>query len=200
MIRSKEVDPGSLFGLAARLLNQHQSYLLKDESLSCQLSVILILSQVHVARWNLLQGTEGAGKKQLNIYQQSWSSGKVPDDWTLANVTPIFKKGRKEDLGNDRPVSLTSVPEKVMEQIILGETTQHMRGIQGIGPSQHGFIKGRSCLTDLISLYDWVTRLVDKRKAVDVVYLVFSKAFDTVSHSTLLEKLAACGLDRYTLL
>lgn len=62
MICSKEVDPGSLFGLAARLLNQHQSYLLKDEGLSCQLSVILILSQVHVARWNLLQGTEGAGK------------------------------------------------------------------------------------------------------------------------------------------
>lgn len=110
-----------MFGLAARLLNQHQSYLLKDEGLSCQLSVILILSQVHVARWNLLQGTQGAGKKQLNIYQQSWSSGKVPDDWTLVNVTPIFKKGRKEDLGNDRPVSLTSVSEKVMEQITLAK-------------------------------------------------------------------------------
>ncbi|KFW82306.1 hypothetical protein N305_03469, partial [Manacus vitellinus] len=53
------------------------------------------------------------------IYQQSWLTGEVPDDWKLANVMPIHKKGWKEDRGNYRPVSLTSVPCKVMEQIIL---------------------------------------------------------------------------------
>ncbi|KAK4830060.1 hypothetical protein QYF61_008398 [Mycteria americana] len=133
------------------------------------------------------------------IYQQSWLTGEVPADWRLANVTPIFKKGRKEDPGNYRPVSLTSVLGKLMEQIILSAITRHVEDNQGIKPSQHGFRKVRFCLTNLISFYDKVTRLVDKGKAVDVVYMDFSKAFDTVSHNILLEKLAAHGLDGCTL-
>ncbi|KAK4807185.1 hypothetical protein QYF61_024305 [Mycteria americana] len=131
--------------------------------------------------------------------QQSWLTWEVPVDWRLANVTSIFKKGRKEDPGNYRPLSLTSVPGKVMEQIILSAITRHVQDTQVIRPSQHGFVKGRSCLTNLISFYDKVTRLVDEGKAVDVVYLDFSKAFGTVSCSVLLEKLAAHGLDGCTL-
>ena len=75
-----------------------------------------------------------------------------------------------------------------------------MRGIQAIRPSQHRFMKGRLCLTNLISFYNWVTRLIDEGKAVDVVYLDFSKASDILSHSILLGKLTARGLDRHTLL
>jgi len=117
----------------------------------------------------------------------------------MANVTPIFKNGWKEDPGNYRPVSLTSVPGKPVEQIILSAITWHTQNNQVMTPSQHGFMKGRSCLNNLISFYDMVTCLVDERKAVDVIYLDFGKAFDTASHSTLLEKLAAHGLDGCTL-
>ena len=128
------------------------------------------------------------------IYQQSWLTGEVPDGWRLANVTPIYMKGQKEDAGSYRPVSQTSVPGKIMERLILSVLNRRVQANQGIRPSQHGFRKGRSCLTNLI-FYDQVTRLVDEGKAVDVIYLDFSEASDTVSHSILLEKLAAHGLD-----
>ncbi|KFP36265.1 hypothetical protein N324_11210, partial [Chlamydotis macqueenii] len=66
------------------------------------------------------------------IYQRSLLTGEVPEDGRIANVTPIYKKGCKEDPGNYRPVSLTSVTRKVMEQIVLREIMRHVRDGRGI--------------------------------------------------------------------
>ena len=96
-----------------------------------------------------------------------------------------YKKGQ-EDLGNYRPVSLTLVPGKVVEQIILSDMKQDVQDNQVTRPSQHGFMTGRSWLTNLISFYDKVTHLVYEGKGVDVVHLDFSKDFDIISHSILL--------------
>ena len=133
------------------------------------------------------------------ILWQPWLTGDVPVDWKQANVMPIFKKGWKDDPGSYRPISLTSVPGKVMKWIISGTIMDQLKVNQGIRPSQHGFTNDRSCLKNMILFNDKVTRLVHEGKAVNVVYLDFSKAFDTVPCNILVEKLAAHGLDGCTL-
>lgn len=65
------------------------------------------------------------------------------------------------------------------------------------GSSQHRFMKGKSCLTNLTALYRKITGLLDERRAVCIVYINFSKAFDTVSCSNLIDKLLKCGLDKW---
>ena len=72
--------------------------------------------------------------------------GKVPEDWRIASVTPLFKKGKKEDPGNYRPISLTSVPGKVMEQLILYAISRQLEEKKFIRSSQHGLMKRRSYL------------------------------------------------------
>jgi len=80
-------------------------------------------------------------------------------NWKLLflHVTPVFRKGKKENPGTYRPMSLTSIPGKVMEQLMLEVTIKQLEEKKVIRSSQHVFMTGRSCLTNSIALYNGMT-------------------------------------------
>ncbi len=120
--------------------------------------------------------------------------GKVPDKWREATVIPIFKKGSKGEAGNYRPVSLTSILCKIMETIVKENLMRHLEDNNLIKDTQHGFLKGKSCATNLIEFMERLTKIVDKGSKADIFYLDFAKAFDKVPHMRLLAKLEAKGV------
>ena len=90
------------------------------------------------------------------IFNKSMSTGLIPNEWKRANVTPIFKKGDKGLSENYRPVSLTSVPCKMLESIIKAQITDYITEKNLIRNTQHGFVQGRSCLTNLLEFMEYV--------------------------------------------
>ena len=95
------------------------------------------------------------------IFSKSMEEGVVPADWRTANVTPIFKKGARTKPENYRPVSLTSIPCKLIESIVKDSLMAHLEENMLMNPSQHGFMPGKSCATNLLEFFEVVTRTVE---------------------------------------
>ena len=123
------------------------------------------------------------------IHSQSLEHATLPQEWLLANITLVFKKGNRSALANYRPFSLTSVLCKVMEHIIFHHIMSYFTSQSLLIPLQHGFRPNHSCQTQPIDFIDEIQRSTNARQQIDLVFTDFSKAFDTVPHRRLLNKL-----------
>jgi hypothetical protein len=120
------------------------------------------------------------------IFNKSLWSRDIPDEWRTAAVTPIFKKRTKGNPGNYKPVSLTSMHCEILEPLIKDGLMSHLFGNYLIKESQHGFMPGKLCTSNLVEFIERVTKLVDKGTAVDIFYLDFAKVLDKVPRRRLI--------------
>jgi len=126
------------------------------------------------------------------VFTMSFDSGSLSPIWKCATVT-VFKGGISSDTNNYRPISLTCICCKIMESIMKDEVLKHLLTNKLISTQQHGFLSKRSTVTNLLeSLNDWTLAIKDFH-SVDVAYIDYRKAFDSVCHSKLLTKLRGYG-------
>ena len=121
------------------------------------------------------------------LYDSCYSSGCIPADWKLANVVPVHKKGSKAEVTNYRPISLTSIIMKIFERIIRDDLISRCNHL--IDSRQHGFMLEKSCTTQLVTFCDSLALSLNENVRTDVIYFDFQKAFDSVSHDIILNKL-----------
>ena len=167
---------------------------------------VMIANKIKKMKDNKSPGVDGIPPKLLKeiveqistplakLFNLSLEEGIVPSEWKEANITPLFKKGSRNKPENYRPVSLTSVICKLLETLIRDHMVEFLVKHNLINTSQHGFLKARSCLTNLLCFFEEINKWVDDGSPVDVVYLDFQKAFDKVPHQRLILKLKAHGI------
>ena len=126
-------------------------------------------------------------KPLTTMFNISFVSGCIPEDWKLASVVPVHKKGEKGSVENYRPISLTSLIMKVFERCIKKELFNVCES--ALDQRQHGFINHKSCTTQMVPFIHDLSLTLNNRYKTDIIYFDFAKAFDSVSHDLILQKL-----------
>lgn len=133
------------------------------------------------------------------IMQVSLDTGKVPKAWKRATVVPIYKnKGRRSDPLNYRPISLTCILSKLAEHVIASNIRRHLDNNHLLSDCQHGFRKGRSCDSQLLTTTTDFVNSFDQKTQTDVIILDFAKAFDVVPFAKLISKMESLAINKST--
>ena len=129
------------------------------------------------------------------LYEKCLLDRRLPSDWKTTIVMSIHKGGASDIVSNYRPISLTSMPLKIMERLIRDHIASHLASQGALTAQQHGFVAKKSCFTNLICFPDEITRRLDNHEQVEVCYLELHKAFDSVNHRLLLLKMRNYNLE-----
>ncbi|MBM6549293.1 reverse transcriptase domain-containing protein [Streptococcus dysgalactiae] len=117
-----------------------------------------------------------------------------PSQWKTSIIIPHYKAGPFYDCANYRPINHTPVVSRLMERIVKEQITSFLLNHNLILSKQHGFIKSRSCTTCQLDFLNHTTGMADDGKALIIIYLDMTKAFDRVSHTRLLSKVKTFGI------
>jgi len=128
------------------------------------------------------------------ICNLSLFSSVFPSDWKCAKVTPIHKDGSKSDVSNYRPISVLCVISKILERAVHDQLYKYLTTNNILHPSQSGFRTNHSTATTLLDTSDYILKNMDEGKATGAIFLDLKKAFDTINHSLLIQKLKNCGV------
>ena len=138
-------------------------------------------------------------KGVMILFNKSIQLGEVPKEWKTSSVVPIPKGSDICQPNNYRPISLLSVLSKLLEKHLYKHIVRHIETAMPLSLQQWGFRSGRSTVSALLDVtYKWL-QSIDKGKEVCAIFFDLRKAFDSVPHRSLLEKLKACGLNEYIL-
>ena len=129
------------------------------------------------------------------MYNLSFNSGIFPDDWKVANVIPLRKGGDPTDVNNLRPVSLLPLPGKLAERLMHSHITRFVEEHGLITDKQGGFRKGKSTISTVAELTDKILLGLNNKKFTLASFIDLKKAFDTINHKILLQKLPFFGLN-----
>ena len=133
------------------------------------------------------------------VFAASLLQGTVPQDWKLALVTPLFKKGKRKEPSNYRPISLTCICSKLLEHVIHTSVMSHLMDYNILSNAQFGFRKNYSAELQLIQTTRDLAFNLNNKGQNDVILLDFSNAFDKVPHERLILKLQYYGIRGNTL-